>query len=201
MDRHVAAFGYGTVAPQVFGAALKLLPYFFRLPSYRPADSRFAEMYFVNRETGDTYAWGVDMIESGIPALPFVPQRPTIRRFLAPPPMVSFTRDKHVVVTPIDRSRHEMIENFGNRAYRISMQGILVDVADHQYPGDLVREVHGIFDNPGVYKAVGDIFDDLSINDIFFESAFKVDFVEGYVDTVKWSVNAISVESAEFDIT
>jgi len=187
---------------QAFGLnAMKVAARFLDLPTYDKSDPSFAEMIFENQVTGDIYSFGIDALENGTPALPFVKKKPQSRRFLAPPPLVSFSRDKHVVRTDIDRSNHVVIENFGNKPYLIKMQGILIDVEEHHYPGELLREAHRMFENPGTYKAIGDIFNDLGIHEVFFESGFEIDFVEGYVDTVKFSVNAISVEPAEFIVS
>ena len=155
-------------------------------------------MTLKNSTTGDEYRFGLDMLDKGTPALPFISKKPTIRKFLAPPPMVSFSRSKNVVMTTIDRSNAEVIENFGNKPYEVRFQGILIDASEHQYPGDILREVHQMFENNGTYKVVGDIFSDLNICELFFHDGLSFDFVEGYVDTIKWSASAKAVEPAEF---
>ncbi|MBE9468973.1 MAG: hypothetical protein IMY72_11740 [Bacteroidetes bacterium] len=199
-ERYNSAFGYTAVkiAPRLLSMGFVPLKYFLNVNSYGESESSFAEMMFENNVTGDVYMFGLDQLENGTPALPFQTKKPINRRFLAPPPMISFSRGKHVVRTSIDRSNHDVIENFGNKPYEIKIQGILVDVEEHAYPGDLLNEIHTMFEAPGTYKAIGDIFNDLGITEVFFNSGFKLDFVEGYVDTIKFSVNAISVESAEF---
>jgi hypothetical protein len=83
----------------------------------------------------------------------------------------------------------------------MQLQGILIDADEHQYPGDLLNEVHNMFEAPGTYKAIGDIFNDLNITEVFFDGGFDIGFVEGFVDTVKFKVKAIAVEPAEFLLT
>jgi hypothetical protein len=198
--RYNQAFGYSAmkIAPRLIQAGFIKPKRFLNIPTYGNNDASFAEMIFENQVTGDIYAFGVDSLENGTPALPFQTKKPTNRRFMAPPPMISFDRSKHVVRTSIDRSNYDVIENFGNKPYTFKLQGILIDVEEHKYPGDLMKEVHRMFAAPGTYKAIGDIFDDLEIYEVFFEDNFSIGFVEGFVDTVKFSVNSRAVQSAEF---
>lgn len=200
--RYNQAFGYTAmkIAPRLIQLGFISPKWFLNIPTYNKADSAFAEMIFKNNVSGDFYSFGIDSLENGTPALPFVTQKPNVRRFLAPPPMVSFSRSKNVVRTAIDRSNAEVIENFGNKSYEIKLQGILIDVEEHQYPSELLKEVHNLFEAPGTYKVISDLFADLNINEIFFNDGFEISFVEGFVDTVKFSVNALSVEPAEFNI-
>ena len=199
-ERYNQAFGYTAmkIAPRLIQMGFISPKWFLNIPTYNKADSTFAEMIFQNSITGSIYSFGIDDLDNGTPALPFVTKKPNVRRFLAPPPMVSFSRGKNVVRTSIDRSNAEVIENFGNKAYEIKLQGILIDAEEHAYPGDLLKEVHNLFEENGTFKVTGDIFHDLNITELFFDSGLEIGFVEGYVDTVKFSVNAIAIEPAEF---
>nr|WP_152541902.1 DUF6046 domain-containing protein [Saccharicrinis fermentans] len=64
--------------------------------------------------------------------------------------MVSFKRGKHAVITPIDRTGYEVIENFGLRSWQIRMQGILVDSDSHNYPQRLVKKITEMFELQGL---------------------------------------------------
>ncbi len=198
--RYDRAFGFAAmkVTPRLIQAGFIKPSWYLNTVSFADTQSTYAEMEFVNSKSGNKYQFGIDALENGTPALPFIKQKTGERKFLAPPPMVSFSRDKHTVITPIDRSEHEVVENFGNKSYLFNLRGILIDQEEHQYPSDLVKQVHEIFGAAGTYKVSGDIFNDLEIYEVFFEGGLKIDFVEGFVDTVKFSVNARSVESAEF---
>ena len=199
-DRYNQAFGYTAmkVAPRLIRAGFINPKFFLNIPTYEKTDSSFSEMVFENQISGTKYSFGIDELENGTPALPFMTEKTKTRKYMAPPPMISFSRDKHVVVSEIDRSNAEVIENFGNKSYQIRIQGILIDVEEHQYPGGLLKEVHNMFEADGTYKVSGTIFDDLNIMEVFFKSNFQIGFVAGFVDTVKFSVNAMSVRAAEF---
>jgi hypothetical protein len=201
-QRYDRAFGYAAmkVTPRLIQAGFNP-KWYLNIPVYDKTESVYAEMEFENTKSGDKYSFGIDALEDGTPALPFMKQEVNESRFLAPPPMVSFRRSKHKVITPIDRSEYEVIENFGNKGYRISLNGILIDQEKHQYPSALVKAAHNMFGAPGTYKVNGQIFEDLEIYELFFEDDFRVEFVEGFVDTVKFSVMAMAVQSAVFRLT
>ncbi len=179
--RYNAAFGYN---------AMKVAAHFIKLPSYSDTDSSYANMFFENRKTGKQFNFGVTklggkakMLENG--------------NFLAPPPLVDFKRAKHVVTTDVDRSNHTVIENFGNKAYKFSMRGLLIDMNEHHYPEQQLKEVHDMFRQNGTYKIASDIFKNLEIYEVFFDN-IKFDFVEGFVDTVKFKISGMSVETIDF---
>lgn len=180
------------VAPRLIEQGFIRTSNFFNIPVYKGNDTSFADMTFENQVTGKKYQFGLS-VKDGSPVLPF-----TQDEFMAPPPMVSFNRSKHVVISDIDRSEYQVIENFGLKSYDIKMQGILIDCEEHHYPGNLVRKITEMFEAAGTYKAIGTIFSDLNIDEVFFKDGFSIDFVEGYVDTVKFAVNAMSVQPAEF---
>ncbi len=206
IDRYNNAFGYSAqkIVPrlnQALSKANKSRSGVYLNPSvYDPVDSSFAEMVFTSTAGGEVYQFGIEQRENGTPALPFVKDKPYSLEYLAPPPMISFSRNKYTVITEIDRNGEEVIENFGNQSYRFIMKGIVVDMFSHQYPSDLLKSLHQMFDADGTYKVVSTIFADLDIDEVFFEKGFKIDFVEGYVDTVQYQVTGRAVKAIEFTV-
>jgi hypothetical protein len=181
IDRYQTSFGY-VAANFAFVGFDRLYEQWGKsnIPLYTVQSAEFANMVFQNSVIdGKSYAFGVEGKFQGI-------------NYLAPPPMVSFSRDKHVVKTPIDKSDIEVIEYFGLKPFEIKIQGILIDTEEHHYPKQLVRMINEMFTSPGTFKVTSEIFQDMGITEVFFEGGFEVGFVEGYVDTVKFAVNAIS---------
>jgi hypothetical protein len=203
-DRYNSAYGYKAtkILARLSNLGIIKPSGYMNLHRYDPVDSAYAEMIFESSHDGDVYRFGVDELEKGSPALPFRDRKPDERLYIAPPPMVSFSREKLVNVTAIDNHPQgcEVIEDFGMRPYRIRMQGILIDSVERQAPIVLMQAVHKMFEAPGTYKVSGDLFHFLGITEVFFNSNFAIDFVEGYVDTIKFSVNAVAVSPAEFFI-
>ncbi len=181
LDRYNSAFGYN---------AMKAMARFVKLPSYSNQDSRYADMFFENRKSGKQFNFGVQNLGGKLKIA-------ENQNFLAPPPLLKFSRGKHVVTTDVDRSNHTVIENFGNKAYKFTMRGLLIDMNEHNYPEQQLKEVHAMFDADGTYKIAGDIFNNLEIYEVFFDN-LDIDFVEGFVDTIKFNVRGVSVEYVDF---
>lgn len=202
VNRYNEAFGVTAqkVAPRIIQLANRAgvninLP---GLDLYEPQKPEFASMVFTNGTTGKEYAFGINTSENkALPFFKFNKEEQT-QGYLAPPPMVSFSRSKNVVETPIDRSEFEVLEYFGLKPFEIQIRGIIVDTDNHHYPQQLYKTVNEMFEAPGTYEVVGDLFNDLGIDEVFFRSDFQLNFVEGYVDTIKYSVRAKSISKAEF---
>ncbi|MBI9063283.1 MAG: hypothetical protein JEZ14_14980 [Marinilabiliaceae bacterium] len=208
--RYNEAFGYTAmkVAPRIIkatglgvkNALMSNIPVYEEGKTGIDDKTRHAHMTFESTLDKDVrFAFGIPARESGHRALPFQkPRESSPNNFIAPPPMVSFNRGKNVVRTAIDRSDYEVVEYYGMKPYEITLQGILIDTEEHLYPQELVQTVNDLFAAPGTFRVISTIFNDLGIDEIFFDSGFQVNFVEGYVDTVKYRVRAISVANAEY---
>lgn len=188
-ERYNSAFGY--LSMKVLPRILKQTGY---VQQFDDNDSTYAETIFTStRDADKVYSFGVNGGTGSQAAFPFKADTlPLVPVFLAPPLMIHPRRGKNVVRTPIDNSEFEVIENFGLRVWEIDISGILVDMENHAYPGYQVRQLTEMFNQPGTFTVAGPIWDDLGITEVFFESDFEIGFVEGYVDTVKFSVKAIS---------
>lgn len=183
--RYQAGFGY--IAQNMMYLTMnKAWEQFIDIPVYQVGDASFANVTFTNQKSGNAYSFG----------LPFG----ATSKFIAPPLMVSFSRDKNVVRTPIDRSEVEVIEYFGLKPVEMKIQGILIDNEEHVFPTDLNRRIAQMFAEPGTFKVAGDLFSDEGVTELFFDSGYEKSFVEGYDDTIKFSVNAIQTQPVEVRI-
>lgn len=119
---------------------------------------------------------------------------------LAPPPMFSFSRSKKTVITVIDRgSENEIVEDFGLQNWEINIDGIIVDMDNHQYPGDKIRQLNALCAYRGIIPASSKLLADMGITAIWIDRQ-SYDFVEGYPDTVRYSLVAHSAKPAEFNL-
>ena len=205
LDRYNDSFGWMAmkIAPRLahagFGGANFMLS---GIETYAPTDVTFADVIFTSNKTGHVYSFGVNGKQGSHSAFSFVKDKKAKEQmFMAPPLMVKFSRGKNAIITPIDQSDGEVIENFGLQSWKVSISGIAIDVEEHQYPGALLSEINEMFSVGGTFRVTSDIFYDLGIKDIFFKDGFEVNFVEGYADTVKFSVEAISTAPAQFIVT
>ncbi len=181
LDRFNFAFGQN---------AMKLASRFLQLPTYSEPQSDYADMLFENRLSGKQYNFGVGEVGGKI-------EFAVNDNFLAPPPIVDFSRDKYVLELDVDRSNHTVIEDYGNRAYNFTLRGLLIDANEHQFPIKQLKKAHEMFQADGTYKIVSDIFNCLEIYEVIFKKV-KIGFIEGYIDTIKYNIQGVSIRAAEF---
>jgi hypothetical protein len=121
----------------------------------------------------------------------------------APPPMITFERAKRITATPIDDSdedptnNSEVVERYNSGKWNISIQGILVDMVNHQFPKAQLTLLNQLFEVNDILKVEGDWFDALNIKSIYMET-FGVSGVSGYEDTVQFNISASSIVPVEF---
>lgn len=115
----------------------------------------------------------------------------------APPPMCSFTKSKNLIITEIDGSDAEVVERYGDKSWQIKIQGILIDMLNHQYPKTQVIKLREFFDVNAPFDIEGEMFDDLNIKSIYFTD-LDIAGVAGFADTIQYSLSARSIKPIEF---
>lgn len=118
----------------------------------------------------------------------------------APPPLMRFRRTKNISVTVVDGGDEaEIVENFGVNSWDIELNGLLVDMDEHGYPGEKVKELATFFEINDVIEVACPLLLDMGIKAIYFkEQGFEP--VEGYPDTVKYTLMAKSIKPALFSL-
>lgn len=120
---------------------------------------------------------------------------------LAPPPMLSFKRNKNIVKTKIDGSDASVIESFGSDEWEITMSGILVDLENHQFPMQKLYELRELFEANATFEVMNsDIMGALGIEQMYFENIEDLKVLETYHDTVEFRFKANSIKPVEFFI-
>jgi len=114
------------------------------------------------------------------------------------PPMISTSREKILSITSPDRSEAEIVENFGKKSYEIKIKGIIVDMAQHQYPGKQVKQLRKFNDINGYMDVTCQLLNDLGIYSIYTTGMDELTGVEGFEDTLSYSFTARSAQPAEF---
>lgn len=118
----------------------------------------------------------------------------------APPPLMRFRRTKNIAVTVIDGGDEaEIVENFGVNSWDIDLNGLIVDMGEHGYPGEKVKQLRQFFEINDVIDVACPLLLDMGIEAIYFkEQGFEP--VEGFPDTVKYSMVAKSIKPAVFSL-
>ena len=116
-------------------------------------------------------------------------------------PMLKFTRNKNIVTTTVQGSDNVVVENFGLGQWEITLEGLLVDLDEHQYPTSKVQSLRQMFETPDTFDVLEcQIMTDLGINALYFTKAENISVVEDYPDTVKYTIKANSIQPPEFTI-
>lgn len=118
-------------------------------------------------------------------------------KMFAPPPMLSHTKGKNHEETDINSVDALVLENYGHKPWNITLQGLLIDMENHQYPSSKVREMRLMFETDAIFNVSGQIWDDLGIKTIYFKE-FTIAGVQGYEDTMQYTLTASSIKPAEF---
>ena len=116
-------------------------------------------------------------------------------------PMLKFTRNKNIVTTTVQGSDNVVVENFGLGQWEITLEGLLVDLDEHQYPTSKVQSLRQMFETPDTFDVLEcQIMTDLGINALYFSKVMDLAVLEDYPDTVKYKLSAWSIQPPEFTI-
>ena len=118
------------------------------------------------------------------------------------PPMVDLQRGKKIKVTEINQGEGlgEVVESWGNDAWDITFRGILVDMQNHRRPDDQLRALQDFFEINEQLICESILFNALKIRSIYFNSKLSIQFTEGFLDTIGYTINARSYVPAELKL-
>lgn len=147
----------------------------------------FADLTLRNADTGTYYEFRNGILTDAVSGV------------LAPPPMLSFKREKNIITTRIDGSDAVIVESFGAKEWDITLDGILVDMQHHTYPANEMRQLREMFEANTTFEVWDcDILADLGIEQIYFDKLEDLKVLEDYPDTVKFALKAKSIKPLEF---
>lgn len=115
----------------------------------------------------------------------------------APPPILSFSRSKKLIETETNGST--IVERWNTNEWEITIQGILVDIENHNYPDSQIQQIVSLFEHNDIIKVVGAQFYDKGIDSIYIDS-ITINPKEGYSDTVAYTLSAKSVKEVTFNL-
>jgi hypothetical protein len=118
----------------------------------------------------------------------------------ATPPMLSFSRQKKLIVTSIDNVDDiEVVERYNTSPYDIDWKGLLIDMENHTFPADKLKQINEIFKFNGIWNVSSEIFDALEITAIYIQEV-QIDFVEGFEDTIAYSFKMRAIKDLEYQL-
>ncbi len=117
----------------------------------------------------------------------------------SPPLLLGFSQEKSIIETEVNDDDPVVIERWGTKPWDITMNGLLIDLENRVYPSDEIRRLNKNWKYNGVVKAIGMQFEELDIDSVYFRS-ISFSRVEGYQDTVQFSINASSIKAVNFTL-
>lgn len=118
----------------------------------------------------------------------------------ATPPMLSMKRAKKLVVTPIDNSDIEVVERYGTEPWEITWRGLLIDMENHEFPIDKMEALNKIFEANHEWSVFSDILYKIGVDTIYIRD-ISIDFVEGFEDTIAYTMTTRAIRSQEVQLT
>lgn len=134
------------------------------------------EFYFAYREFGEQYS-----------------------EVFATPPMLSFRREKRLVITPLDNTDVEVIERYSTSPYIITMCGLLIDMEEHVFPKDKLEDLNNFFEANTIWKASSEILEAINVFALVIQD-IDLSFVEGFEDTVSYQITARASKTLEYQL-
>jgi hypothetical protein len=117
----------------------------------------------------------------------------------APPLLMGFSQEKSLIETEVNDDDPIVVERWGTKPWDITINGLLIDVDNRVYPSDEIRRLNQNWKYNGVVKVIGTQFEERDIDSLYFRS-ISFTGVEGYQDTVQFSINASSIKAVNFTL-
>ncbi|TAG31882.1 MAG: hypothetical protein EAZ35_02200 [Sphingobacteriia bacterium] len=122
----------------------------------------------------------------------------------APPPIVRFSFRKRIVETPVSAGIYEelpeggvVVEKYNHDPWDISIQGLLIDMDNHTYPGQKIKQIVALAKKDQIIDVQSVIFSDHGVTSIYIKE-LETTGVVGYPDTWQFSIQASSIKDISF---
>lgn len=119
--------------------------------------------------------------------------------YFAPPPIMTFSREKNLVTTEISGSDSVVVERWGTNPWDIDITILLIDMSNHQYPSEWIRKISKLFDYNGVIRVEGVQFEEKNIDSVYFEKVDISPLVE-WSDTIQVKLTAKSIREVFYNL-
>lgn len=117
----------------------------------------------------------------------------------APPLLLGFSQEKSFIEGEVNDDDPVVVERWGMKPWDITINGLLIDLDNRIYPSDEIRRLNQNWKYHGVVKVIGRQFEEKDIDSLYFRS-INFTVVEGYQDTVQFSINASSIKAVNFTL-
>lgn len=192
-SRFQAAFGFmtGNVAARLiengFGEVIKDGSVF-DMAVYTLDDNSFFDDVILEHDTAGEFLFGFRSINE------------ENAEVFATPPMLSMKRAKRLVITPIDDSDTEVVERYGTEPWEITWRGLLIDMENHRFPLDKLEKMNAIFEVNDIWQVHSAILQKVGVTNLYIKD-IGFEFVDGFEDTISYTLTTRSIKPVEFQLT
>ncbi|SDE75986.1 DUF6046 domain-containing protein [Riemerella columbipharyngis] len=117
----------------------------------------------------------------------------------APPLMIDFSKEKNLVETEVNGADNIIVERWGTKEWQLDIKGLLIDMENKVYPQNKIDALHRFFEINDTIEVTGVQFEDKQIDHIYFKD-LKITPLEGFQDTVQFTLSASSIQSPLFNV-
>lgn len=117
----------------------------------------------------------------------------------ATPPMFSLRRAKKLIESQIDNSDIVVVERYGTEPYEITWRGLLIDMENHRFPLDKLEAINRIFEVNAEWNVSSQILNSVGVEAIYVKE-INIEFVEGYEDTVAYTLVTKAIKPLEYQL-
>lgn len=110
--------------------------------------------------------------------------------------VVSLSRPKNVVVTPLAGSDNNVVELINKSNWELRFFGFILDSDKDQYPLEKVQELNELYSHNTSAPVASKLLNGLGIFEVVFTN-LSIDPVDGNSNLVKYELTAMSVEPIE----
>lgn len=182
-SRFASAFGAINVQP--LKVVLSSKANIYRLESYKPLTEDFERLSLKYNDKEIVFGSGS------------LSSKKSIEGILAPPPLISFSREKSLIETPVNGG--DVVERWGTNPWNIKLSGLLIDIDNRHYPTDRVTKLNKLFNYNGIIEVSGTQFLEKDITSLYFKHV-DIKGVQGFQDTVQYTITARSSSPVSFTL-
>lgn len=184
--RYAAAFGMAAIGKEINKVFVE-----------EKKDNDYSFEYFPLIDSGVEY---VKMEIPGLESLEFSAVLHGDRgNIFAPPLLMGFSQEKSLIETEVNDDDPIVIERWGTKPWDITINGLLIDLDNRIYPTDEIRRLNQNWKYNGVVKVIGKQFEERDIDSLYFRF-ISFTAVEGYQDTIQFTINASSIKAVNFTL-
>jgi hypothetical protein len=189
--RYITAFGFNQLGKAVESQLGISANDLYKFASFEKGDPEFENV---------TFKWETNFLKFGVEKLrAYNPESVISSDIYAPPPIITFSREKDLTITKLNGDGIEVIERWSSDAWDIKMSGLLIDSVNRQYPTEKIEELTRFFEYNNIIEVSGTQFYEKNIDFIYIKG-IEFSPLIGFEDTMQFSLSGRSIKDLGFKL-